>query len=273
LKEVTFLDSRPIGIFDSGVGGLTIASEVMKALPNETIIYFGDTARVPYGGKSRETITKYSVQMADFLISHNVKAIVAACNTVCANSLGALLDKFDVPIIDVLNPGVLSCLSATKNNIVGVIGTESTIKSNAYENALKAANPEIEVYSKACPLFVPLAEEGWTSNSVANITADIYLQELIDKEIDSLLLGCTHYPLLIDCITHAAKGITIINSAVSVTGCLKEFLTENGMLSDNENAPGHTFYVSDDTVKFKRTCKSVFKKDFASIQVDIDKYL
>lgn len=267
------LDSRPIGIFDSGVGGLTIASEVMKILPNETIIYFGDTARVPYGSKSKETVTKYSRQMVNFLKDSGVKAIVAACNTVCANSLDKLLEEFDIPIIDVLNPGVSSCLDATRNNVVGVIGTEGTIKSGAYEKALKAAKPGIIVYSKACPLFVPLSEEGWTSNSVANITTEIYLQELIDKEIDSLLLGCTHYPLLIECISRVVGGITIINSAVSVAGSLKEFLTENNMLSESRESPEHEFYVSDDTVKFRRTCKSVFGRDFTATQIDIEKFI
>ena len=267
------MDQRPIGIFDSGVGGLTIAAEVMKALPNEAIIYFGDTARVPYGSKSKETVTRYSRQMVSFLRASGVKAIVAACNTVCSNSLDVLLEEVDIPIIDVLNPGVLSCLDMTKNNVVGVIGTEGTIRSGAYERALKAASPGITVYSKACPLFVPLAEEGWTSNSVANITTEIYLQELIDKEIDSLLLGCTHYPLLYDCIARVTGGINIINSAVAVAGSLKEFLSENKMLSGSKKKPNHAFYVSDDTVKFKRTCKAVFGKDFKAVQVDIEKYM
>jgi glutamate racemase len=264
------MDNRPIGIFDSGVGGLTIASEVMKALPGEKIIYFGDTARVPYGSKSKDTVTRYSRQMVNFLIGKGVKAIVAACNTVCANSLDKLTEEFDIPIIDVLNPGALSCLEATRNNIVGVIGTEGTINSGAYEKALKSACPDVTVYSKACPLFVPLAEEGWTSNSVANITTEIYLQELIDKEIDSLLLGCTHYPLLIDCIKRVTGGINIINSAVAVAGSLKAFLEENKMLSDNKISTEHIFYVSDDTVKFKRTSKAVFGKDFDALLVDID---
>ena len=161
------MDIRPIGIFDSGVGGLTVVGEILKELPNEAIIYFGDTARVPYGSKSIETVTKYSTQIVNFLLNKNVKAVVIACNTVSSNSYTFLAERFNVPMVEVVSPGAAECANVTKNNIVGVIGTERTVSSGAYERLIKAANPKITVYQKACPLFVPLAEEGWVDNNVA----------------------------------------------------------------------------------------------------------
>ncbi len=265
------MDNRAIGVFDSGVGGLTVANEIMRELPNEEIIYFGDTARVPYGSKSKETVTKFSRQMVNFLIEKNVKVIVAACNTVCSNSYGELVAEFDIPIFDVVRAGVVACLHSTKNNTVGVIGTEATIRSGAYERLLKEYRPDINVYSKACPLFVPLAEEGWTSNSVASITTEIYLQELIDKEIDSLLLGCTHYPLLYDCITRTAGSIKIINPAAHMARMINDYLAENNMLTEKKE-PSHLFYVSDNTLKFGRTCKLVLKRNFDAEVIDIENY-
>ena len=190
------MDNRPIGIFDSGVGGLTVVKQIIKALPNEDIIYFGDTARVPYGSKTKETVTNFSAQIIRFLLSKNVKTIIIACNTVSSNSYDELIKMFDLPIIEVVTPGVEACLNATKNKIVGIIGTEATVKSGAYEKKIRQKDNNIKVYSKACPLFVPLAEEGWTDNDISRQTAEIYLRDLTEKNIDSIILGCTHYPLL-----------------------------------------------------------------------------
>ncbi len=265
------MDNRPIGIFDSGVGGLTVASQVMKALPYEHIIYFGDTARVPYGSKSPETVTKFSRQMVNFLNKHNVKAIVAACNTVCSNSLDYLISQFKMPLIGMVEPGVKACIDNTENGKIGVIGTEATIRSKIYERLIKKNRPDTEVFSKACPLFVPLAEEGWTVNSVAGITTEIYLQELIDREIDTLLLACTHYPLLQNCIQKAVGSICVIDPAIYVAKAVSNFLQENHMLAEKQE-PNHKFYVSDNTLKFNRICKLVIKKVFTAEMIDIEQY-
>lgn len=264
------MDNRAIGIFDSGVGGLTVVSAVMNALPGENIVYFGDTARVPYGSKSKETVTKFSGQIVRFLLSKDVKAIIIACNTVSSNSYDALTAEFSVPIIEVVTPGAESCLNGLKKKSVGVIGTEATIRSGAYERKLRELEPEIEVYQKACPLFVPLAEEGWATNTVAQITSEIYLQELIDREIDSLILGCTHYPLLLECIQKTMGYVKIVNPAEAVANKMKDYLLEHNMLSGEKRAD--EFYVSDDTQKFDRLCRLVLGKTHSANKVDIEKY-
>ncbi len=265
------MDNRPIGIFDSGVGGLTVAKQVIRALPKEDIIYFGDTARVPYGSKTKETVTKFSSQIIRFLLSKNVKAVIIACNTVSSNSYEELTKEFELPIIEVVTPGVESCLKATKNKIVGIVGTESTIKSGAYENKLKKNDSEIKVYSKACPLFVPLAEEGWTDNDVSRITAEIYLKELIEKGIDAIVLGCTHYPLLKRCIGKTVgENVTIVDPAMAAAQKTREYLESHDMLGENTGKA--TFYVSDNTEKFSIICKTILGKDCTAEKIDIDKY-
>ncbi|MCL2461565.1 MAG: glutamate racemase [Defluviitaleaceae bacterium] len=265
------MDARPIGIFDTGVGGLTVVSEVMKALPGEDIIYFGDTARVPYGSKSKETITKFSLQIVNFLLSRGVKAMIVACNTISSNSYGELVKAADVPIMEVVRPGVAACAKATRSKVVGVIGTEATVRSGLYEKYLLESMPGARVYSKACPLFVPLVEEGWTDNQVARATAEIYLGELLDKGIDSLLLGCTHYPVLINCIKEVAgEGVTVVNPAEAVAADMKKLLRENGLESGRERADGHTFFVSDNTPKFERTCENVLGRRYGAVKVDIE---
>lgn len=267
------MDNRPIGVFDSGVGGLTVVKQIIKTMPFEHTIYFGDTARVPYGSKSRETVTKFSSQIIRFLRTKNVKAVVIACNTVSSNCYEALKSEFpDLPIIEVVTPGVESCLAATKNNRVGLIGTEGTVNSGAYEKKLKSANSEIQVYKRACPLFVPLAEEGWTDNSVAYETAEIYLKELLDKEIDSIILGCTHYPLLKTCIGKiVGENVKIVDPAKATALKVKDYLTANNMLN-NTGTESHTFYVSDNNAKFNTICERVLHKEFHAEQIDIEKY-
>ncbi|MDR3239756.1 MAG: glutamate racemase [Clostridiales bacterium] len=266
------MDARPIGIFDSGVGGLTVASEVIKALPNESVVYFGDTARVPYGSKSVEIITKFSRQIVRFLLSKDVKVIVIACGTASSNSYTILAQEFDIPFIEITSPGVDDCAHVTRNKIVGVIGTEATIRSGLYETLLKNAIEGAQIYSKACPLFVPLAEEGWTQNTVTRLTAEIYLQELLDKEIDSLILGCTHYPLLLNCIRDIVGSVRIINAAESTARKLKQFLRENALENTGSPAKSHAFYVSDNTNKFNRICRLALRQEHEAIKVDIEKY-
>lgn len=267
------MDNRPIGIFDSGVGGLTVVKQVIKVLPNEETIYFGDTARVPYGSKTKETVTKFSSQIIRFLKSKNVKAIIIACNTVSSNCYEELKEEFpDMPIIEVVTPGIESCIATTKTKRVGVIGTMSTINSGAYEKGLRIRDKEIQVFSKACPLFVPLAEEGWTDNEITRLTVATYLQELLDKDIDSVILGCTHYPLLKSCIAEVVgEKITIVDPAKATALKMKEYLERNDMLNEGVDEK-HTFYESDNDIKFEDICELVLKKHYTAMQIDIEKY-
>lgn len=265
------MDRRPIGIFDSGVGGLTVTGEIMKNLPREQLIYFGDTARVPYGSKSRETVTKFSRQIVEFLNKFDVKAIVIACNTVSSNSYEELQREFDVKFIEVITPGALSCNRATKNNIAGVIGTAATVGSHAYKNKLMELNPDIVVYEKACPMFVPLAEEGWTEKEITYLTVKEYILPLKEKGIDTLVLGCTHYPLLMGAIEKiAGEAITIINPAHDTAKALETYLSANNMLTDFKEPRPPKFYVSDNTEKFKEICKIAIGCEFEATKIDIE---
>ncbi|MCD7904959.1 MAG: glutamate racemase [Clostridiales bacterium] len=266
------MDTRPIGIFDSGVGGLTVAKQVIKAIPNEDTIYFGDTARVPYGTKSKETVTEFSRQIMRFLISKNVKAVVIACNTVSSNSYHELRAEFDIPIIEVVGPGVESCLEITKTNRVGIIGTSATIASGAYEKRLKAARPGIRVFQKPCPLFVSLAEEGFTENDIAKLTVKTYLTELKEKNIDSLILGCTHYPMLKKTIGEfMGESVKIVDPAVETAHKMKDCLRENNM-TGNETEGKHIFYCSDDCGQFNLICKANLGIDYPVHKESAEKY-
>lgn len=267
------MDNRPIGVFDSGVGGLTVVSELMNVIGNERIIYFGDTARVPYGNKSKDIVTKFSMQDVRFLLTKDVKAIVVACNTVSSNSLVDLKNKFDVPIFGVVIPGANEAVKTTKNKKVGVIGTVATIRSNVYEEYIVAKDKEIKVYSKACPMFVPLAEEDWTDNEIAYLTAKEYLTELVNFGIDSLVMGCTHYPLLRNCIKKVVgNGINLVDPAHETALVLKKFLEDNNMFRAEKSIPSHEFYLSDPTDMFKRICNKALSREFSAEQVDIEKF-
>lgn len=268
------MDNRPIGIFDSGVGGLTVVKQIIKVLPNEELVYFGDTARVPYGSKSKSTVNKFSEQIIRFLKTKNVKAIVIACNTVSSNCYESLSATFpELPIMEVVTPGVESCLAVTKNKRVGLIGTQGTVSSGAYERRLKNADSEIQVFKKACPLFVPLAEEGWTNNEIAKLTVKEYLSELVNKDIDSIILGCTHYPILKQCIGEfVGEKVTIVDPAKVTALKLKEYLHNNNMLSENTKEGKRQFYVSDTYANFDNVCKIVLKDTCQAEKVDIEKY-
>lgn len=252
----------PIGVFDSGVGGLTVAKEIMSQLPGERILYYGDTARVPYGSKSKETVTEYSRQIIRFLMSQGVKVIVVACNTASALAVDTLRSEFDVPILDVVEPGARAAAAATKNGRIGILGTEGTIRSGMYNKCLYDINPDLGVYSRACPLFVPLVEEGWIYDNITREVIKRYLSDLQGKEIDSLVLGCTHYPLLRNLIDDVAKevigsNVTLVNPAVETAKELKTLLAEKDMLSDHTHVPEHTFYVSDGAEKFRSFANSI----------------
>ena len=263
--------NKPIGVFDSGVGGLTVAAAVMKAMPGERIIYFGDTARVPYGNKSPETVTRFARQIIRFLLTKEVKAIIVACNTVSSVSMKALKSEFDIPLFGVVEPGVAEAVRTTRNKRVGIIGTSATIKSNAYKNLICAADKEIEVFSQACPLFVPLAEEGWTDNEITRLTAEEYLRPLVEKGIDTLVMGCTHYPLLADCIKDVAgEKIAIVDPAEATAFSVKRYLEKEGML--NAGGGRHVFYVSDMTDKLEFICRRALDESFPLEKMDIEAY-
>ncbi len=269
--------TAPIGVFDSGVGGLTVAREIMRNLPNERIVYFGDTARVPYGSKSRETILRYSRQIIRFLRTEQVKAIVIACNTASALALDEVEKELDIPIIGVIKSGARVAAVSTANKKVGVIGTESTINSGMYDQLIRAEDPEITVYGKACPLFVPLVEEGWLKDPVTETVAKRYLKELLDEGIDSLILGCTHYPLLRSLIGEiAGPGVHLVNPAYETAKELERLLAQKNLLNTQAKPPGnepYKFYVSDAADKFKRFADSILPYDIETTQkINIEEY-
>ena len=254
-------DQRPIGIFDSGVGGLTVFREVEKALPGEEIIYFGDTARVPYGTKSKETITKFSVENVEFLMKHNVKLVLVACNTASSLSLEFLKRCFKVPIIGVIEPGAKKAVDCTRNNRIGIIGTNATVLSGAYERTVKKISSKVAVFSQSCPLFVSLAEEGWNCGNVAKEIASIYLTPLKKKSIDTLILGCTHYPLLKDVIKDVmGSRVSLVDSAQAVAKEAKSVLDANGIMNETAGRKRHKFFVSDEPGHFIRLGERFLKR-------------
>jgi glutamate racemase len=244
---------KSIGIFDSGVGGLTVLKEVFKALPQEDTIYLGDTARVPYGTKSPETVTRYSLQVTSFLVERDIKLLVVACNTASAVSLDALKAHFSIPIIGVIEPGAKRAVSVTRSGKIGVIGTTATIQSSAYSKAIKRIDRDIEVVTRACPLFVPLAEEGWVDNEVARLTAQTYLQGLKDEGVDTLVLGCTHYPILKGIIAEVmGDGVRLVDSAEETARTVAETLGAGDILRPSSEKGNHHFFVTDVPAGFIR---------------------
>lgn len=244
---------KAIGIFDSGVGGLTVLKEIVKALPQEDTIYFGDTARVPYGTKSPETVTRYSLEIASFLVKRDIKLLVVACNTASAASLDVLQKKLPIPVIGVIEPGARRAVSVTRSGKIGVIGTAGTIRSSAYAKAIKRLNPEVEVITRACPLFVPLAEEGWVDNEVARLTAHTYLDGLREHGVDTLVLGCTHYPLLKKVIGETVgDGVKLVDSAEETARTVAETLRAKEMTRPSSEEGNHHYYVTDIPAGFIR---------------------
>ena len=268
------MDSRPIGIFDSGIGGLTVVKEIMEQLPNESIVYFGDTARVPYGSKSKETVTRYSFQCINFLLEKKVKAIVVACNTASAASLDAIKQSYDIPIIGVVEPGAIAACKVTKLNRIGIIGTEGTVSSGAYEKEINIINNDVKMVLKACPLFVPIAEEGWQDTQIAKLTAKEYLESLKEKGIDALVMACTHYPLLESTISEImGEDIQLVNPAFETAKALKAALHELNIQSISNRDSSYDFYVSDNPVKFKKVGENFLRKPISYVQkIDIEKY-
>ena len=232
----------PIGVFDSGIGGLTVLHQIIEALPKENTVYLGDTARAPYGTKSVETVLRYSYENSEFLVEKGVKVVVVACNTSTAIALSQLKERLAMPVIGVIEPGVRRAIQRTKNKKVGVIGTEATIQSGAYTRALKAADSAIEVYSRACPLFVPLVEEGWTDNEVVEMTAKAYLQGFKQSGIDTLILGCTHYPLLKKAIRKfMGPGVRLVDSAEETAKVVESVLKKTSIVRKDRQRGAQLF--------------------------------
>ena len=269
--------NAPIGIFDSGVGGLTVAREIMRHLSSEKIVYFGDTARVPYGNKSKDTVIRYSRQIIRFLKEQQVKAIVVACNTASAYIMDAVQDELgDIPILGVIGPGAKVAAKETRNKRVGIIGTEGTVSSGIHAQYLKQLDPEITVFAKACPLFVPLVEEGWLHDPLTMEAARRYLEELKEKDIDTLILGCTHYPLLRSLIgTVMGPQVRLVNPAYETAIGLRGLLEEHGLRREHaepEEFP-YRFFVSDLAEKFQSFANSILPYNVKMTQkVDIEKY-
>ncbi|MEW6684761.1 MAG: glutamate racemase [Candidatus Edwardsbacteria bacterium] len=243
---------KAIGIFDSGIGGLTVVKEISRLLPQERIVYFGDTARVPYGSKSKETVTKFSFQNTRFLLEQKVKMVIVACNTASALSLQALREEFkDLPILGVIEPGAKAAVSRTKKKRIGVIGTLGTIASGVYEKNIRELIPEVLVIGQACPLFVPLVEEGWINKQATRLITEEYLTPLRQAGIDTLVLGCTHYPLLKGVIQNViGEEVSLVDSAFETALAIKEMLTNRSLLRESTDEPEHTFFVSDLPLKF-----------------------
>ena len=263
--------NSPIGVFDSGVGGLTVAREIMRQLPNERIVYFGDTARVPYGSKSKETVTRFSRQIVRFLETQQVKAIVVACNTASAYALEDLEKEVDIPMIGVVKPGARAALMATANKKIGVVATEATINSGIYSRYIEEHDSEVSVIGKACPLFVPLVEEGLWEDPVTDEIAHRYLTELIDSGIDTLILGCTHYPMLRSTVGKImGEGVTLVNPAYETARELKALLMQHGLESGHRPGLGtelYRFFVSDAADKFQRFANSILPYGILSAKV------
>ena len=263
-----------IGVFDSGVGGLTVAGEIFKILPRETVIYFGDTARCPYGPRSRRIVQEFSVQNVNFLLSLGVKYIVVACNTSSAVALDHLKKKFDLPLLGVIVPGAKAAVNSTRNGKIGVIGTMGTITSGSYQKAINRINKKLSVFSYPCPLFVSLAEEGFLDKKATYLIAQDYLKPLKKDKIDTLILGCTHYPLLKKVIAQVmGNGVTLINSARETARELRESLQKEGLLKQTSRASAHRFFVSDQPDKFIQIGQKFLGEKIKKAQlIDINKY-
>ncbi len=261
------MNNRPIGIFDSGVGGLTVLKEIRRLMPTEDIVYLGDTARVPYGTRSEETVRRYAFECADFLLGQGVKLLIIACNTASAIALDSIKVSVTMPTVGVIEPGALAAVKVTKNKRVGVIGTDGTIRSNAYNKAIGALEDSIIVSTAACPLFVPLVEEGWADTEVAEMTARIYLKGLVDKGIDTLVLGCTHYPLLKGVIQKVVgDNVFLVDSAVETAKVVREIMLREGLLKSVDEKGRLQIYVTDSINRFIVVGERFLKEEIEAIE-------
>jgi glutamate racemase len=261
-------DSRPIGVFDSGIGGLTVVKALRELLPEEQIFYLGDTARVPYGGKSASTVERYSLEMTAILLKENAKAIVIACNTASALGLKKLEQTLPVPVVGVIEPGARAAIKATRNRHVGVIGTRATIGSGAYEKTLRAFDGEIRVTSRACPLLVPLIEEGWLQDKTTDSIIRRYLEPLVREEIDTLVLGCTHYPLLAEAISRALdSNVTLVDSAQNCAVAVRNLLDRQSLGASANHAGGLQVALTDAPDNFLRVAREALQLEIGEVQL------
>jgi glutamate racemase len=261
-------DSRPIGVFDSGIGGLTVVKALRELLPEEKIFYLGDTARVPYGGRSASTVERYSLEMTELLLKENAKAIVVACNTASALALKTLERTLPVPVVGVIQPGAQAAINATRNRHVGVIGTRATIGSGAYEKALHALDPEVRVTSRACPLLVPLIEEGWLNDKLTDGVILRYLEPLINEEIDTLVLGCTHYPLLAGAIEGALSSkVKLVDSAQNCASAVKELLDRQSLRASSKSSGDLQVALTDAPDNFLRVAREALQLEIGEVQL------
>ena len=259
-------NNQPIGVFDSGLGGLTVVKQIVKCLPHENIVYFGDTARVPYGTKSKASIVRFSKENTKILLKHKVKAVVVACNSSSAYALKEIKKIFKGPVIGVIEPGASGAIDKTNNERIGVIATSATVASKAYPQAIKKKNNRIKVYQQACPLFVPIIEEGWSNKPVTKTVAREYLKGLKKQKVDTLILGCTHYPLIKNILAKVDSKIKLIDSAQMVARSLKENLIGNNLLSTSKRKGKQVFLVSDKPQDFKRIAKGFLGQEIKSIK-------
>ena len=257
---------KPIGVFDSGIGGLTVVKELLRQLPHEEIVYFGDTARVPYGTKSRATIIKFSLENVEFLLRFNVKCIVIACNTSSAYALPTLRSYFKVPIIGTIRPGARAALDASRTKRIGVIGTQATVRSQAYTKELSRMNGRVDVVTRSCPLFVPLVEEGWMQAPACRQIARTYLAPLMQARVDTVVLGCTHYPLLIPVLRRVmGSRVRLIDSAKETAAEVRSLLGRFGLLRP-EGAPRHRFFVTDEPERFREVGQRFLGAPIANVK-------
>jgi glutamate racemase len=247
------VNDAPLGVFDSGLGGLTVARALFERLPRESVIYFGDTARVPYGPKSADTVRRYSSEILKFLLERGVKMVVVACNTSTAHALDHLRKIAPVPVIGVIEPGARAAVAASKGGTLGVIGTVGTITSGAYQRAIAALNPAAKVEGAACPLLVPLVEEGWLDHPATELIAREYLAPLVRARVDTVVLGCTHYPLLKPVLGRVlGAGVTLIDSGGETARAVETALREKKLEAGGSGSPAHHFVVSDDAPRFRK---------------------
>ena len=270
------MNNNAIGVFDSGLGGLSAVKEMLKAMPNENIIYFGDTSRVPYGNRSKDTIRRYAVQDANFLLTHNVKMVVAACGTV-SSVAPDLEDILKVPYTGVVLPTCYTALRETKNGKIGVIGTSATINSHSYKTRIQQKNPDIEVFEQDCPLFVPLVENGFIDRNdmVVKLIVERYMSGLKDAGVDTVILGCTHYPILKDAISDfMGENVTLIDSGKETALYTKKVLEENGLVNTDSSQKSAQFFVSDTPDNFERIASLFLSKDMNNCakRINIEKY-
>ena len=257
---------RPIGVFDSGVGGLTVLRALVRLLPHESFIYVGDTARVPYGSKSPEAVRRFSLEIARFFRRKGVKMMVTACNTASALALPELRAFMPVPVIGVIEPGARAALASTRTGRVGIIGTEATVRSQAYDQAIKRLDKNVRVFARACPLFVPLVEEGWLQHDLTRRVAALYLRPLLKHKIDSLVLGCTHYPLLKSVLRRVAGKVELIDSADETAKAVGSRLEQDGLLLHGRKKGRVAYFSSDDPVKFARLGSRFVGWDLKKVQ-------